>query len=369
MKKTFLPARRVALYDPYLDILGGGEKHILSILKVLQEEGCETSVFWDENLEIQIKNRFKLQFINKLKFLPNIFRNQSLSHSLKTSQTLKTFDYFFYVTDGSYFLSSAKKNFIFCMVPDKKLYDFGVKNKLKTLNYKFIANSRFTQSWLKNWGVTSNVIYPYIDKDFFNVSVNKLKKDKIILTVGRFYSHLHSKKQSVTVNLFNKLKQRNHLFKDFKLIIAGGLKEEDKYYFENLQKLVKNRSDIELKSNISFRELFDLYKKSLFYIHMTGFGVDEGRHPELVEHLGIAPLEGMAGGCLTFCYRAGGPKEIIAEGINGYLFQNEQELMEKMINLALNPNLQTRVQAQARKFVADNFSYKVFKKRVIEALL
>ena len=105
MKNGSLAKRRIALYNPYLDTLGGGEKHILSILKVLEDEGCEISIFWDKNLQNEIQNRFALQFKNKLIFLPNIFKTKD---TLRTLKTLQTFDYFFYVTDGSYFFSPAK---------------------------------------------------------------------------------------------------------------------------------------------------------------------------------------------------------------------------------------------------------------------
>lgn len=69
--------KRAALYDPYLDTLGGGEKHILSILKALQDEDYEVSIFWNKNLQNQIENRFRLQFSSRLKFLPNVFARKS----------------------------------------------------------------------------------------------------------------------------------------------------------------------------------------------------------------------------------------------------------------------------------------------------
>ncbi len=37
--------KKAALYDPFLDVMGGGEKHILSILKVLEEKGFEIHIF------------------------------------------------------------------------------------------------------------------------------------------------------------------------------------------------------------------------------------------------------------------------------------------------------------------------------------
>ena len=372
MKKNL----KATLYDPYLDTLGGGEKHILSILKVLEDEGYEINIFWKQSLQSQIENRFRLQFVNRLKFLPNIFNplfnpegSRNPQGFIKKFIALKDFDIFFYVTDGSYFFSSAKKNFVFCMVPDKKLYKLNLFNQLKTFNYRYIANSYFSQSWLRRWGIKSEVIYPLLNKEFIDLKVEGLQKENVILSIGRFYSHLHSKKQSVLINLFKKLKQLNPMFKDFKLIIAGGLKEEDKPYFNKLQSMIKNHPDITLKTNLSYDQLLEFYRKSLIYIHLTGYDVDEDKHPGQVEHLGIAPLEAMASGCLTYSYNAGGPKEIITDGKNGFLFNTQEELVKKMSSIVSNPTLQTQVKKRAKQFVQDNFSYEIFKKRVKEVLL
>ena len=113
MKNQETKKIRVALYDPFLDTLGGGEKYILSIMDVFSDLGYEVNIFWDKDLKQEIKKRFELQCINTLKFLPNVFKNNS--SPLKTLQTLKTFDYFFYVTDGSYFFQEPKK---FCLCDD-----------------------------------------------------------------------------------------------------------------------------------------------------------------------------------------------------------------------------------------------------------
>ena len=68
--------KKVALYDPYLDTLGGGEKYILSILEVFAEQGYEISIFWDKNLTKEIKKRFAFRFIDTSKYLPSIFKNK-----------------------------------------------------------------------------------------------------------------------------------------------------------------------------------------------------------------------------------------------------------------------------------------------------
>src|SRR3990167_2014033 len=361
--------KKAALYNPYLDTLGGGEKHVLSILKVLQEEGFEISIFWDKHLQSQIEDRFSLQFNQKLKFLPNIFNPQEArvtGNFIKKLMILSEFDIFFYVTDGSYFLSSAKKNFVFCMVPYNKLYRMTLLNKLKTSNFRFITNSRFTQSWMKKWDINSEIIYPYLNQEFIDLNIQNLNKGNTILSIGRFYSHLHSKKQSILINLFKKLKQQNKLFKHFKLILAGGLKIEDKIYLNKLKSQVTNSKDIKFKINVPYRELINLYKKSLIYIHTAGYGVDENKNPHRVEHLGIAPLEAMASGCITFCYNAGGPKEIIQDGKTGFLFGSQSELNKKLFKVLSNLSLQNEIKSAAKKFVKDKYGYEVFRKRVKE---
>jgi len=203
--------KKVGLYDPYLDTLGGGEKYILSILEVFAEQGYEVNIFWDKNLTKEIKNRFTFRYINTSKYVPNIFKNNS--STLKTLGTLRTFDYFFYVTDGSYFFSGAKNNFVYAMIPDKKLYSQNLINRLKLINYQFITHSLFTQKWLKRFGIESKVIMPYLDKKLININVNSIGKQKIILSVGRFFSHLHSKRQDLIIETFKKLKNK---YKEFK---------------------------------------------------------------------------------------------------------------------------------------------------------
>lgn len=356
--------KKAALYDPYLDVLGGGEKHILSILQILSDTH-DLSIFWDENISAKIKLSLNIDLPRETKFLPNIFRKSSFLNKLNR---LHDFDIFFYVTDGSYFFSTAKNNYVFCMVPDKKLYKMTTVNRLKTMNVRFISNSLYTKKLLGNWSIVSQVIYPYIDKDFINIDINKLEKENIILSVGRFFSHLHSKRQDEAIKAFLELSSRNQLLKNYKLILAGGLKDEDKSYFNKLQELVKDSTSIILKPNLSYIELQSLYKKASIYWHFAGFGVDENLHPEAVEHLGITPLEAMASGAVTFCYNAGGPKEIITDGHNGFLFNNHIDLEEKMNKVLESEKLKRTLADYAKKYVSEHFSYETFKRNVNRVL-
>jgi len=340
--------KSIAIYDPYLDTLGGGEKYLLSVLKTLEDD-YQPCVFWKKNIRNEIEKKFDLRFQNNISFQEKI-------------HDLNRFNIYLYITDGSYQFSQAKKTFIYAMIPQKNLYRMSMLNKIKTLNSTFITHSKFNQQHLKKWGINARLLYPYIDDRFMTLS--SYKKDKIILTVGRFFKQLHAKRQDIIVNTFKKLIQQRKSLKNFKLILAGGLKEEDKDYYDELKQLINNDPSITLIANPSFHELAILYKKSLMYWHFAGFGADENKNPELVEHLGITPLEAMASGCITFCYNAGGPKELIKDGDNGFLFDSEEELENKIIGILNDNAKQEEIRITAKKYIENNFSYEVFKENI-----
>ncbi len=354
--------KAVALYTPYLDTLGGGELHVLSILKVLEERGYKVYIFWDKDLSGEIKRVFNLQFSN-LNFLQNIFKRKN---AIKKALFLNQFDIFIYVTDGSYFFSTAKKNFVFCMVPKKNLYPNSLIAKLKLVNWRFIANSRFTASYVSKWiGKKVEVVYPYVLDDAFVKKKGIKEKEDIILSVGRFFKHLHSKKQEEIILLFKKLQQRYAQLKKIKLVLAGRLKQEDKLYFEELKKLADSEKNILLFKNLSRQRILDLYSRARFYWHFTGYGIKNPK-PWEVEHFGISILEAMASGCIVFAFRSGGPSEIIDDGKTGFLFSDFEELEQKYLKVFQNRRLQEEISFNARKYVRKNFSYNSFKRRVLK---
>jgi glycosyltransferase involved in cell wall biosynthesis len=85
--------------------------------------------------------------------------------------------------------------------------------------------------------------------------------------------------------------------------------------------------------------------------------------------LGITPLEAMAAGCLTFCYKAGGPRILIKDGLNGFLFNSDKELIKKMESIIFDKKKQKSIKKNAYDFVFKNFSYEVFKEKVVKLLL
>ncbi len=356
--------KKAALYDPFLDTMGGGERHILSILQVLDAHDFDIDIFWHEDLSQQISSKLNIQFKNQPRFL----NTWSTSKTITRFQMLGNYDIFLYVTDGSYFFSSAKNNYAFCMVPQKSLYQMSSLNLLKMWNYRFITNSRYTQKRLEGWEIFPEIVHPYIDQTFVQSPLSD-KKKPIILSVGRFFPHLHTKRQDIAIEWFKILKQEYPEFADHTLILAGSLHPEDEEYMQSLRSLAEDRNDIVFNTNISFQELKQLYDDAQFYWHFTGWGVNEKIHPERVEHLGITPLEAMSRGCITCAYQAGGPAELITHNTTGILFTDQQALFKSMATILKHSDDQTQMMNKSKQYVTEHFSYDVFKKRVEDVLM
>lgn len=344
--------KRILIIDPYLDTLGGGEEHILSMAKVLNDYGYEVVVAWnDESIEKKIKERFRIDF-TKLEFVIGFNYLSALERFRLTSQ----FEYLIYATDGSYFFSGAKNNYIFSMYPKEELFHMSLLNKLKLHNFNFIANSAFTKRFLSNWiNKPIDVITPYLQDDFFRPI--ELKKIKTIMSIGRFFGHLHSKRQDVLVDAFHKLQEKE---KGWKLTLIGGLREEDKDYYDSIVKKIDGNPDIMLLPNASYETLMKSLDESMFYWHASGYGIDEGQRLDAVEHFGIAPLQGLSRGCLVCAYDAGGQRDIITNEYNGYLYNSIDQLVETTIKVSGDKSLQKKLQENAVS-VAGKFNYENFR--------
>lgn len=354
MKKN----KKVALYSPYLDTMGGGEKHIIEILKVFDEYGFEIEILWDDKKIISdFEKKFEIRLSNA-KVIDNFLKKEPFfSKIFKTAQ----YEYFIYVTDGSYFISLAKNNYIFCMYPELNLYKKTLGNILKWLGWKFIVNSNYTKQYIDKYtSKTSQVVYPYLD-----INEEDFVKEKVILSVGRFFKGLHSKRHDFLIDAFKKIQNSKKEFRDFKLYLVGGLKEEDKDYFNELKKQIGDNKNIFLVKNIEYGKLIELYRKAMFYWHAAGYGVDVEKNPEGVEHLGITPLEAMNYGSVVLTFNAGGPKEIIIDGVNGFLYNNENELIEKTNSIYLDKNIMKKIIIEEKNLLKERFTIRSFKEKVL----
>ncbi|MDD5099263.1 MAG: glycosyltransferase [Candidatus Colwellbacteria bacterium] len=195
-----------------------------------------------------------------------------------------------------------------------------------------ISNSEYTRERVaKFYGRDSDVIYPPVDTDFF--CPDKEIKKEYYLAIGRFIPY---KKFDIVVKAFNEL--------DLPVKIVGDGRE-----YERLKFIAKSPR-IEFTGFVhdpeKLRELYRGAKAFLF--------------PQ-IEDFGLVAAEALACGAPVIGFNAAGAKEMVTDGENGILF-NEQspealiDAVSKFEKINFNP---TVVSAGSQKF-----SRKEFEKRM-----
>lgn len=195
------------------------------------------------------------------------------------------------------------------------------------------ANSGFTQKWIrKYWRRKSSILYPPVDVDDFRPG----HKKKYILNVGRFFAGNHNKKHLVLIEAFKEMVENG--LTEWELHLAGGaMKGEEHRRYQSKVAAASRDYPVTIHQDLPYQELVKLYSQSSIYWHASGFGESERRNPDKFEHFGITTVEAMSAGCVPVVIGKGGQPEIVAHGINGYLWNTTEELKYFTTELIGNP--------------------------------
>ena len=344
---------RIGIFDPYLDDLGGGEKYMVSLAQCLSSNNSVT-IFWNNKNDLKrVADRFSLD-ISRINVRKNIFSRDY--PFLKRCFDSLSYDAIVVLSDGSIPFVLSKKLFIHFQQPMPSV-KMSLKNSLKKIKVtSFFCNSFFTKSFIdKEFGINSKVIYPPVSG-----TSSTGKKENIILHVGRFRdmkSKLQDyKKQGLMSDVFKKMV--NSDLKDWKFILAVGLQDDDRPKFNRLQKSIQGYP-IEFSINLSNGDLRKVYSKSKIYWHASGYGENLDRNPQLAEHFGISTVEAMGAGIVPVVINAGGQREIVQNGKNGYLWDNLEEFIAKTEYLIKDKKMWQEMSENAIKrsriFTGDRF--------------
>lgn len=351
---------KIGIFDPYLDDLGGGEKYMMTIAECLSKKN-EVSVFWDNKKDIDgLLQRFSLD-LTKVNLVPNVFSLDT--PIIKRALETKKYDVIIVLSDGSIPFSLSKKLFLHVQQPLNNFNSQSFKGKIKLSRVNGIfCNSEYTKSFNENkFNLKSFVIYPPV-----SITPKKIKKENIILTVGRFRVKENItkiddyKKLPVMIDAFKELIKNG--LNNWKFILAVSVLEKDKEAFEVLKKSAKE-FPIEFLVNKSNDQLWEIYSKAKIYWHAAGFGEDLKEHPEYAEHFGISTVEAMSARCVPVVINAGGQKEIVKDGENGFLWNSIEEFKLKTLELINNEQLLNTLSnnafESARRFSKEKFCQEV----------
>ena len=358
---------KIGLYSPFLaDNIGGGEHYLLTVAECLLPQHQVDLIVPRQTLGLSDKFRrsFNLK-LSGLNFVVGPFNSQS--SGLDRAKFTRRYDVFYYMTDGSFFIPQAKFNAVHFMVPFNQPPNLWQRLKLKAWPVK-TANSFFTKKHLeKKWRIQINYVhYPAaIDSSFLGTSPKK----NIILTAGRFFSssgNKHCKRQDFLVKTFKILCDQG--LTGWQLILSGPIDKgkDNLNYAKKVAQLAKGYP-ITIRHEGSFKQLQQDYCQAKIYWHAAGYGQDQENNPEAVEHFGITTVEAMSAGAVPVVINQGGQPEIVTNGINGLLWNDQADLIKKTSAIIqdhkLFHKLQLQAQLRAKDFSKDKFcqeTYKIF---------
>ncbi len=327
---------------PYLDIYGGGERVCHNVIKTLlvNEQSVELLTFnfdadkyrdivgEDLSKEVVIHSLGKRIEVNPPFTIYK--RHRNFVNLLKRYKNKLDYDYLFSTQSSSpfepVFLSKSRKNIAYVHFPEIH-YDYArgnFKRKLYLWLFKrwveqgigkldlILCNSNYTKDaieryWKNRYVRGPVVVYPPVNLSKFWCDKPMSKRKKRVVYVARF---IPAKRHEIMKRLALDIP-------DCEFISIGGLIDAEKAWFDNFNKnLPPNYS---LKTNLPGNQLLDILQNSRIYVHLM-----EG------EHFGIAPIEGLASGCITVVHDSGGMQEFIPEE---FRWKTYFDLKDKIVNL------------------------------------
>lgn len=234
---------------------------------------------------------------------------------------------------------------------------------------RVISISEFTSKWIqKRWNLSYVELPPPVDTETF--SFKDPQKQKLILSVGRFFAGGHNKKHKEIAEAFLKLKASKIIPEEWKLVLAGARhREHPKHigYFQSIESLCRDRTDILLRPDLPFQDLLSFYRDASIYWHAAGWGEKVHRHPERFEHFGITTCEAMSCECVPIVYDAAGQQEIVSDNTVGFRYSSLDDLSEHMRQLTRMPAPELREIGRRARESVSRYSRSTFPDRVREA--
>ncbi len=325
---------------PYLDVYGGSERVCHNVIKTLVAHGQEVELLTfdfdaDRYMDIVGQNLPKEVTVDSLgkriEVEPPFIiykRHRNYVKLLKKYRDRLKYDYLFSTQSSSpfepVFLNKAKKNIAYVHFPEihfnydqsqlkRKVYLWlfkkWVEQGINKLDMVF-CNSNYTREMIerywKPYGVKDPiVVYPPVNLDNFWCDKPLSERSKRVLYVARF----------IPVKRHEIMKKLAADLPSYEFVSVGGLMDAEKNWFNKFsENLPQNYT---LKTNLPEADLLEIMHDSRVYVHLM-----EG------EHFGIAPVEGLASGCVTLVHNSGGMKEFIPEE---FRWENYADLKEKIV--------------------------------------
>ena len=246
--------------------------------------------------------------------------------------------------------------------PARRLYErFEWRTRLATYQ-RWFSISSFSRQWTRErWGIDTGLLFPPVDVNF-----NDRTRLPRILSVGRFANSGHLKSQREMLGAFADLQK---VLPEYTYSCVGGVSDVagDQAYFSDCLTLSRAIPRSEVTGNVPREQLRALFETSSIFWHAAGYDREERDSPQDMEHFGITTVEAMAAGCVPVVINKAGQREIVEDGVSGFLWNTWGELKDRTQLLAEDGNLRNRLAAGARRRAA-HFEVGRFRERLLAAI-
>ena len=238
----------------------------------------------------------------------------------------------------------------------KDLFRLALLRDARRADAVLVYSEFVRQALQRHHGIHSEVLYPAIDDFALDVP-----GEHAILSVGRFFTGPYNdKRYDILIGAFKTLCARLPN-SSWQYWLAGscGTDKRSLQYLEDLRKAATG-FPIYFHVNCPYAELRRLYNQAAIFWHAAGFGVDEERSPDRMEHFGMSTVEAMSASCAPVVINKGGQKEIVSHGESGYLWNTLEELVGYTVALiedgTLLGQMQNRARTRSTEFDHEHFS-------------
>ena len=232
----------------------------------------------------------------------------------------------------------------------KGLYDFILQNNFTQSNkLKIIANGSSN-------GINTTFFSPdqvtEIEKVTLREKLNIQPDDFVFVFVGRIVS---DKGINELIKAFSELQTVENKPAGIKLLLVGGLENDlDPLNPETLAEINQNKDIISVGFQQDVRSFFAIADALVFPSYREGF-------PNVVMQAGAMGLPSIVSDI-------NGCNEIIIEGENGLIIpsKNVEKLKEKMLTLAKDKNLYTKLKGNSRRMIENRYEQSVVWNALLE---